>query len=198
MTSRRSSRAAAGSGAAQRPPAVDDVDLAVVPGRDARDRRRVGLGQIDAAAHDPAPAPPDLGPDPLSRAAISARSAARELRALRRRMQASSRTRLPRSIRARRSARFCRRRSRCTASEPEPERGAWSARPWSWSAWRRLRRTAIPHQLSGGQRQRVGDRARHHPEARAGPRRRADLGARRLGAGADPEPFPSIRSASSA
>ena len=45
-----------------------------------------------------------------------------------------------------------------------------------------------PNQLSGGQRQRVGDRARPRDAAAARDLRRADLGARRLGAVADPQP----------
>ena len=49
-------------------------------------------------------------------------------------------------------------------------------------------RHRYPHELSGGQRQRVGPRARADPRAERARRRRAGLGARRLGAGVDPEP----------
>ena len=45
-----------------------------------------------------------------------------------------------------------------------------------------------PHQFSGGQRQRIGDRPRPGAATQADRLRRAGLGARRLGAIADPEP----------
>ena len=64
-----------------------------------------------------------------------------------------------------------------------------------------LRRDALeryPHEFSGGQRQRIAIARALAVRAAADRLRRADLGARRLGAGADPQPAAANCSASSA
>ena len=99
-----------------------------------------------------------------------------------------SRTPIRRSIRAAASPRSSRCRSRCMASARRPsgarrvERDAGAGRPAA-ALCRQL-----PGQLSGGQRQRVAHRPGPGDEPRDRGLRRADLGARCLGAGADPQP----------
>ena len=167
--------------------AVEDVTLDRQPGRDARHRRRVGLRQVDDRAPDRAPARADLRRRSASTAQdITQPRSQRRMRPLRREMQiifqdpvlvaepAQERRRRSSASRSRSTAPRRTRRPRPRAARPRrPEPGA--LQPLSA---RVLGRPAPAH--------------RHRPRARAPAEadrlRRAGLGARRLGAGADPQP----------
>ena len=130
------------------------MNLSVRAGRGARARRRVGLRQDDARAHDPRARAPARGRGPLPRRAGPLRRP-RAPRGTGARCRWSSRTRPARSTRARRSTRRSprgcgSRRSRATrSSSSRPRsRGRACARRSGSSA-------CYPYEISGGQRQRV-------------------------------------------
>ena len=99
----------------------------------------------------------------------------------------SSRTRPPRSTRASRSAPRCWRRSRCTTSARAPAARRLVGETLELVGLNADVHGALSAPALGRAAPARGDRAGDHPAAVAGPGRRADLGARRLGAGADPE-----------
>ena len=71
---------------------------------------------------------------------------------------------------------------------PDAIHGAAPSSCCARSAWPPPTREKFPHEFSGGQRQRISIARALASQAGVPGLRRADLGARRLGAGADPEP----------
>ena len=88
----------------------------------------------------------------------------------------------------------------CSTSSPSPIKAFGLAKPtrpgrgqrWTsccaWWASTPADGTKFPHEFSGGQRQRISIARALSSRPRSSRLRRADLGARRVGAGADPEP----------
>ena len=182
--------------------AVDGVELRRSPGRDLLAGRRIGLRQVDGRAPGRRPLPADRAARSCSTATTWRRGRSQPATAaLRRRMQmifqdpyASLNPRwrvfdiVAEPIRAHRPRRATRpicasgSASCCARCGLTPADGA-----------------KYPHEFSGGQRQRISI-ARALASAAGVPGvRRADLGARRVGAGADPEPDegPAARAAGS-
>ena len=174
--------------------AVDDVDFHIDAGRDAGAGRRERLRQDHHRALHPARHRADRrarssSRQPTARWSTSAGCRATELRPLRREMQmifqdpfSSLNPRmtlldivgeplLVNGVRNRAGARRTASRSCCAGSGCGPSTCA-----------------AIPHAFSGGQRQRIGIARALALASAPGGRRRAGLGAGRLGPGADPEP----------
>ena len=130
---------------------VDDVSLQHRAQLDHGDRRHLGLGQVDAAAHDQPPGRADRRPRAASRAATPARSprtCCAGASATPSRATACSRT-----ARSRRTSPPCRGCSAGTAARIHARvqelLARVPARPGDYAG-------AFPHQLSGGQQQRVG------------------------------------------
>ena len=174
--------------------AVDGVDLAIAPRRDARPRRRIGLRQVDRRAADRRPVRADARHDRVRR-----RRDRRRRRCARRRAQRAA----PRgmqmifqdpyaSLNPRwRVARHRRRADPRAARRTPREARARRARRASCSTQVGLAAAdgvKYPHQFSGGQRQRISIARALSTEPRVPGLRRADVGARRLGAGAGAEP----------
>ena len=153
-----------------------------------RHRRRVRVGQVDAPAPRPAPGAPERRRDPVRGAQYRHacwRMASRRCAAACRRY---SRIRRRHSTRGRPSARSCWLPSRCMGSARSARRKqvgdtldlvGLNARLHGALSAPAVGRPAPAH----------CDRARHHPATVPGRGRRADLGARRFRAGADPEPL---------
>ena len=169
--------------------AVDDVSFALQRGRDARDRRRVGLRQDDA---DPRARAADRG-RPRGRSASAAhditKSGRKQLEPIRRRdadglpgpagVAEPAQARRPDPGHA---AEDPRRRRRDKLDQREPRRCSERV------GLLRRALNRFPHEFSGGQRQRIGIARALAVEPAADPARRARLGARRLDPGAGDQP----------
>jgi hypothetical protein len=161
--------------------ALKDVSLDGCPGRILRPCRRIRLGKIDAAARRRRPCAGDLGHHRRRRQALWARPATRNSTV---RCRWCSRTPMARCTRARRSTGCCSSRSTSTAL-PTPKAHPARAR----RGWPRLR---LPFPLFAPALRRSaparGDCPRADPRTFDPSARRADIGARCLGAGRSAEP----------
>ena len=173
--------------------AVDGVDARDPQGRDAGARRRVRLRQVDGRAADRRPVRADARHDRLRRHR-DRRRRRDDRRARAARGAARHADDLPGPVREPQSALARRRHRRRADPRARAGHGARassrraSPRCWSRSGSRAADGEKYPHQFSGGQRQRISI-ARALSTEPAVPRlRRADVRARRVGAGAGAEP----------
>ena len=156
------------------------------PRRDARHRRRVRLRQVDDRAADGAAARPDVRERSASTARTSRASRSAQLRPLRREMQMIF-------------------QDPYSSLNPRKSVGQIVGEPFTIHKTEKDVKTRVrellgrvglspehynryPHEFSGGQRQRIGVARALALSPEADRLRRAGLGARRVGAGADPEP----------
>ena len=171
--------------------AVDGVSFCARAGRDARPRRRVGQRQVhgrqlhrSGSSSRPRARSGCTGRDITSPLATRAAAAA-----------AQAAHGLPGPVLVAQPAHDDRRRSSasrcgCTGSPAAATLDARVAELFDQVGLRPELRHRYPHELSGGQRQRVGLARALAVEPQAADRRRAGVGARRLGAGVDPQPAP--------
>ena len=171
--------------------AVEDVTFALGAGRDARARRRVGQRQDDARAPAARAHRADEGSvveldGDAARAARSASATASEVRALQIVFQNPDS-----ALNRRFSVQRILGRARCTKLLGEQRRKSATTRLRDLAALGALRRAPDPAAPVAALRRPQAarrDRARLRRRPAARRLRRADLGARRLGAGRDPQP----------
>ena len=169
--------------------AVDDVSFTRQPGRDARHRRRVGLRQVDAGALHHAAARPDGRQRSSSTAATSPTLSRTEMRPLRREMMMVFQDPYA-SLNPRKRVGFIVARAARGAQASAPPAEIEASRPGAARGRRPQPRALqpLPARVLGRPAPADRDRPRARRQPEADRLRRARLGARRLGAGADPEP----------